>query len=162
MDTVKNLVSEPEYRIPDSPKVSVTGLYHTSFRIDDIQKALDLYCGILGCKCLRVIQEPPTEMLFLGLPDGNTVIAIRYRNRKPILHGSNERGDENGEHTAFKVATIEAYDRMLGQLAEYGLKPFHSLDRRPPAVKPGREAYFEDPNGRHIFEIRAPLPGSDH
>jgi catechol 2,3-dioxygenase-like lactoylglutathione lyase family enzyme len=140
--------------------VSVQGLYHTSIPVNDIAEAVRLYSGVLGMQHLRTIDEPNTEMAFLRMADGNTVIAIRMKNEPPRARPPAEPLDVNGEHTAFKVNSVEDHGRMLEKLAAYGLKPFYQLDRKP-AVLPGRESYFQDPNGGHIFEIRAPLPAGD-
>lgn len=128
--------------------IRIVRLHHYSVLVQDLQRALDFYTGLLG---LRVNQSRPQ----LGYPGawldvGDCQIHLMQlpvspTNNQPVPHGGRDR------HIALEVVEIEALKMAL----EHAAIPYT-------VSKSGRQALFcRDPDGNAIEFLMPPASSKD-
>ena len=120
--------------------MKILGFVHAGVVVEDINKAIEFYNGVLGLEVLDgpgewVTDFNETRAMGLGdvlhriahlkCADGSQVELIEFENSRD-LEGS-DMSDYNGkEHMSFLVDDIQAY---VKKLAEYGLHPLDDVQR---------------------------------
>jgi lactoylglutathione lyase len=123
---------------------------HTMVRVRDVDASLDFYCGKLGLREVRRIENAQGRftLIFLAAPDDAELVEQR---RAPLLEltynwdAEEYRGGRNFGHLAFEVADI--YD-LCGRLRDGGV-----VINRPP--RDGRMAFVQSPDGISVELLQA-------
>lgn len=123
---------------------------HTMVRVRDVDASLDFYCGKLGLREVRRIENAQGRftLIFLAAPDDAELVEKR---RAPMLELTynwdfeDYRGGRNFGHLAFEVGDI--YD-FCGRLRDGGV-----TINRPP--RDGRMAFVRSPDGISVELLQA-------
>ncbi len=93
----------------------VKRLLHTRYRVNDLERTVKFYCGVLGLQEIRRHKSPRgSELVFLKAPESEELIEICcYPASGPV------QVQPDLTHLAFEVASLEDFARHL---AELGLK----------------------------------------
>lgn len=142
-------------------QMKILGFVHAGVVVEDINKAIEFYNGVLG---LEIVDGPGewvtdfSETRAMGLgdvlhriahlkcADGSQVELIEFENPRNLA--GSDLSDYNGkEHMSFLVDDINAY---VEKLAEYDLHPFAApMGWETPDAKTGTAYWmmFKDPFG---------------
>jgi len=92
-----------------------TKLLHTRYRVNDLEKTVNFYKGVLGLEEVRRHKSPRgSELAFLKAPDSEELIELCYF---PASGPVQVQPDLT--HLAFEVASLEEFGKHLSAL---GLK----------------------------------------
>jgi glyoxylase I family protein len=129
---------------PDSATaLRIAGLDHVVLRVADLERAIEFYRGVLGCRVERELQQPRLVQMRAGaslidlVPQGETAV----------------RGTGNMDHFALR---LDAFDsQALGaHLRRHGIDP-GAVHERYGAEGYGPSLYFTDPDGNTV-ELKGP------
>ncbi len=118
------------------------GIAHFSIPVTDLDKSLEFYTGIMGCR--HLFTNPPRTMSFV---DAGGMCLILCRQDEPVNPAPH---DHNGVHHSFLV-DADKYQENIEFLQDNGVEVFFEEDRRGGVVN-GPRAYFRDPDGT-VLEI---------
>ena len=130
----------------------ITGIAHVAFRITDLERALDFYCGKLGFReAFRLEREgqPSPWIVYLQVASGQFV---------ELFPGGQGEVPPRGRGAGYNhyCLAVDDLDATLRNLAERGLP----IDGEPrEGQDTNRQYWIQDPDGNAIelMEIR---PGS--
>ncbi|MFW5998826.1 MAG: VOC family protein [Halanaerobiaceae bacterium] len=111
---------------------------HTAITVSDLDKSIEFYRDILGCKIMGMIDNENSKYIYLDA--GGAVIELFYFDKKgkPLKESSNE--DIGIKHLAFKVDDVdEIVDKLRQENVEIEVEPLET-----DGVK---LAFFKDPDG---------------
>ena len=145
--------------------VRVTGTNHTSFTVDDLERAIALFRDGLGFELVsKAPRDPKAIAAITGVADGDVTIAFlqgpSHRVELIEYHAPADRGtstprpcDAGFAHLALDVADMDA---ALAVAAEHRLGllgQVYVIDQGPNAGR--RVAYFRDDNGLTLEFLEA-------
>jgi len=121
----------------------VLGLDHLVIRVSDLDKAVSFYCGVLGARVERSLENPKLVQVRAGA------------SLVDLVPGFAEKGSDarNLDHFAFR---IEPFDEqaLRAHLAAFGTS-FDEVKERYGADGFGPSIYFFDPDG-NTLEFKGP------
>ena len=129
----------------DAPGFSISGIDHIVLRVQDVTRALEFYCGALGC---TVEREQPA----LGLTQlraGRSLIDLVAADG-PL--GRRETGAERrGPNLEHFCLTLVPFDEaaLCAHLGAHGIGAGEGAMRYG-AEGEGRSIYIEDPDGNRV------------
>lgn len=131
-----------------APQFTLIGIDHLVLRVRDLPRALEFYCGTLGCTVER-------EQRSLGLTQlraGRSLIDLVTADGPLGARAAGGSGDPNLEHFCLSIAPFE--ERSLrAHLAARGVTAGET-EARYGAEGEGPSLYLEDPEGNRI-ELKA-------
>ena len=131
-----------------APQFTIVGLDHVVLRVRDLTKALEFYCGTLGCTLER-------EQKALGLTQlraGRSLIDLVTADGPLGARTAGEAGGPNLEHFCLSIAPFE--ERSLRAHLETRGVAAGETSARYGAEGEGPSLYLEDPEGNRI-ELKA-------
>lgn len=139
---------------PD-PGFEILGLDHVVLRVADAERALGFYCGLLGCKLERQLEE----IGLIQLRAGRSLIDIvpldgelgRKGGAGPAAEG------RNLDHFCLRISPFDAV--ALRARLEAAKIPLSDVARRYGADGFGPSLYLEDPDG-NVVELKGPPEAS--
>jgi glyoxylase I family protein len=122
--------------------VRIAGLDHVVLRVRSLDRAIEFYRSVLGCRIERELQQPRLVQLRAGAS------LIDLVPGEPA-----ERGAGNMDHFALR---LEAFDgeALAAHLQRHGVDP-GSVHERYGAEGYGPSLYFADPDGNTV-ELKGP------
>ena len=131
-----------------SPPFKLTQIDHVVLRVQDLQRALDFYCNVLGCTGERHVPK----FGLVQLRAGASLIDLIDISRQPA-----GRDGRNMDHfaltiTPFEEAAIRAH--LAANSVEAG-----KVEQRYGAMGVGPSIYIHDPDGNQVELKGPPLPG---
>jgi glyoxylase I family protein len=123
--------------------LQIAGLDHVVLRVADLERAIEFYRAVLGCRVERELQQPRLVQLRAGaslidLVPGSPTAA---------------KGTGNMDHFALRLAAFDA--AALGaHLRRHGVDP-GEVHERYGAEGYGPSLYFADPDGNTV-ELKGP------
>ncbi len=131
-----------------SPPFKLAQIDHVVLRVNDMQRALAFYCGVLGCTEERRVMQ----FGLVQLRAGASLIDLIDVSQQP-----GKRDGRNMDHfaltiTPFKEAAIRAH------LASHGVET-GKIEQRYGAMGVGPSIYIHDPDGNQVELKGPPLPG---
>ena len=123
--------------------VRIDGLDHVVLRVASLERAIEFYGTVLGCRVERELQQPRLVQLRAGSSLVDLVPAA------PAA----ERGSGNMDHFALR---LEAFDAaaLTAHLQRHGVDP-GAVHERYGAEGYGPSLYFTDPDGNTV-ELKGP------
>ena len=132
----------------------IRGLDHVVLRVRDLDRALDFYCGVLGCREERRVDE----LGLVQLRAGSALIDLVDAAGRLGTAGGPPPGDggRNLDHFALQ---IEPFDEqlLLRELAAAGVEASPAAQRYG-AEGMGPSLYVRDPEGNTV-ELKGPGDG---
>lgn len=124
-----------------APKV--LGLDHVVIRVSDLDRAVRFYCGVLGGKVERTLEDPKLVQVRAGA------------SLVDLVPGFAEKGSDakNMDHFAFRVEPFDE-QALRAHLARFGTS-FDEVKERYGADGFGPSIYFLDPDG-NTLEFKGP------
>lgn len=132
----------------------ITGLGHVAFRVTDLDRALDFYCGILGFReAFRLDRdgEPSPWIVYLQIVPGHFI---------ELFPGAEKVGPQPGREAGYNhfCLLVDDIAATLRQLAARGLP----LDGAPAkGLDHNYQYWVSDPDGNRI-ELMQIMPESPH
>ncbi len=131
--------------------IDVVGLDHVVLRVRDVPASLAFYCGVLGCRLEREVEDIGLFQLRAGRSLIDLVdVAGELGRRGGDVPG---RGGRNLDHFALRIATFDE-DRIRSWLSGHGIDAGEARDRFG-AEGTGPSLYLQDPDGNTI-ELKGP------
>jgi catechol 2,3-dioxygenase-like lactoylglutathione lyase family enzyme len=123
--------------------VRIAGLDHVVLRVASLERAIEFYRSVLGCRVERELQQPRLVQLRAGASLVDLVPAV------PAA----ERGKGNMDHFALQ---LEAFDAaaLQAHLRRHGVDP-GVVHERYGAAGYGPSLYISDPDGNTV-ELKGP------
>ena len=118
--------------------IELKGLAHFSIPVSDVDRSVEFYTSMLGCKFISSL--PDKSITFL---DAAGACVLLIKRDPPIQKGAPEMS--NGVHHAFMIEE-DAYEQAKSFLRSNGVEIFFEEDRRGGVVD-GPRFYFRDPDG---------------
>jgi glyoxylase I family protein len=133
----------PEPLEPAAAAVRIGGLDHVVLRVANLERAIEFYRGVLGCRVERELQQPRLVQLRAGASLIDLVPA-----GSPAKSGTG-----NMDHFALR---LEAFDAaaLTAHLQRHGVDP-GAVHERYGAEGYGPSLYFSDPDGNTV-ELKGP------
>jgi glyoxylase I family protein len=122
--------------------VRIAGLDHVVLRVKSLDRAIEFYRGVLGCRIERELEQPRLVQLRAGAS------LIDLVPGEPAA-----RGAGNMDHFALR---LEAFDAaaLTAHLERHGVDP-GAVHERYGAEGYGPSLYFTDPDGNTV-ELKGP------
>ena len=134
--------------------VEIRGLDHVVLRVRDLERALAFYCGLLGCREERRLEE----LGLVQLRAGRGLIDLVDVSGALGRVGGPPPGDgaRNMDHFAIQIEEFDA-ELLLARLAEAGVEA-SPVAQRYGAEGMGPSIYLRDPDGNTV-ELKGPGEG---
>jgi catechol 2,3-dioxygenase-like lactoylglutathione lyase family enzyme len=152
----------------------VLGVWHFSFTVEDIDRSLDFYCGLLGLELVRrQVQDNAYTRRLVGYPDADLEVAqlavpgqprgisthdlelVSYRRPRGV-RGDLATPNPGVAHMAFAVEdAVATYTRLLSHGVVF-VSPPNLIEAG--VNRGGHACYFRDPDGITL-ELVQPPPG---
>jgi catechol 2,3-dioxygenase-like lactoylglutathione lyase family enzyme len=132
----------------------ITGIGHVAFRVTDLDRALDFYCGILGFReAFRLDREdlPSPWIVYIQMAPGHFI---------ELFPGSRQIGPQPGADAGYNhyCLLVDDIHATVRQLAERGLQ----IEGEPvKGVDNNYQYWIADPDGNRI-ELMQIMAGSPH
>lgn len=130
-----------------SPPFRLSQIDHVVLRVQDLQRALDFYCGILGCTEERRVMQ----FGLVQLRAGASLIDLIYVSQQP-----GKRDGRNMDHFALTITPFEEA-AIRAHLASHGVEA-GKIEQRYGAMGTGPSIYIHDPDGNQV-ELKGPPSG---
>ena len=131
-----------------SPPFKLAQIDHIVLRVNDMNRALDFYCGVLGCTEERRVPQ----FGLVQLRAGASLIDLIDVPQQP------RSGDgRNMDHFALTISPFEE-TAIRAYLAGKGVKT-GKVAQRYGAMGVGPSIYIHDPDGNQVELKGPPLPG---
>jgi catechol 2,3-dioxygenase-like lactoylglutathione lyase family enzyme len=129
--------------VPNPPFVLVQ-IDHVVLRVRDVQRALDFYCGVLGCTEERRVMQ----FGLVQLRAGASLI--------DLLDGAQSPDPNAGRNMDHFALTISPFDEaaLRAHLAGHGVE-MAKIEQRYGAMGVGPSIYIHDPDGNQV-ELKGP------
>lgn len=121
----------------------IKGIDHVVLKTADLERAIGIYCGVLGCQVER--QSP--EHNLAQLRAGPALIDLRVADRASEA--------DNLEHFCIRIDPFDA-DLLRAHLELHGATP-GEVRQRYGAEGNGASMYITDPDGNTV-ELKGPSP----
>lgn len=123
--------------------VPIAGLDHVVLRVRSIERAIEFYCTVLGCRVERELDQPRLVQLRAGA----SLI--------DLVPGDPPTAREAGnmDHFALRLEAFDA-DSLAAHLKRHGVDP-GAVHERYGAEGYGPSVYFTDPDGNTV-ELKGP------
>ena len=133
----------PQPQEGSAAAVRIAGLDHVVLRVASLERAIEFYRAVLGCRVERELQRPRLVQLRAGASLIDLVPADPPAGR----------GAGNMDHFALR---LEAFDAaaLTAHLARHGVDP-GAVHERYGAAGYGPSLYFTDPDGNTV-ELKGP------
>lgn len=126
--------------------INITQIDHVVLRVNDLDKMMNFYCDVLGCR----LERGPGKERLAQLRAGNCLIDLvdsgsplgREGGRAP------DHGAHNVDHICFLVVPWNT-ESVLDHLRQHGIK-HGKVASRYGATGHGPSLYLEDPEGNNI------------
>ena len=129
----------------DAPRFSIGGIDHIVLRVRDVARALEFYCGALGCRVEREQRAQGLTQLRAGRSLIDLVTADGpLGGRAPGAAA----GGPNLEHFCLTLAPFDE-GALRAHLAAHGVAAGEGALRYG-AEGEGRSIYIEDPDGNRV------------
>jgi catechol 2,3-dioxygenase-like lactoylglutathione lyase family enzyme len=149
----------------------IRGIHHVAVVVQDLERMLDFYIGVVGCEqAAQIGWEQGTTLVdeIIGVPDsaadvrilrlGNAYLEL-FAYTAPVNPGvdpANSAAEHGIRHFALDVTDIDAeYDRLTAAGATF-MAPPQLVEVQGNPVK---AAYFRDPEG-NILELQELVDGA--
>jgi glyoxylase I family protein len=134
--------------MPETPHFTIKNLDHVVLRVADVPRAIDFYCGTLGCQVERRV----ASIGLVQLRAGASLIDL-----VPAEAGPDSKAG-NMDHFCLR---IEPFDEaaLRAHLASHGVEA-GEFGQRYGAEGNGPSLYLEDPDG-NIVELKGPPDKED-
>ena len=134
--------------------IHVQGIDHVVLRVADLNRALDFYCDVLGCKVERVVEDIGLVQLRAGAALVDLVdVAGSLGRAGGAPPGA---GARNLDHFALRIEFFDE-DELRAHLAAHGVAP-GAVETRYGAEGDGPSMYITDPDGNGV-ELKGPPRG---
>ena len=120
---------------------SIAGIDHVAINVQDLQKSLDFYTGVLGLKVTA--REPSKPGIEYFLDCGPSLIGLIQAKDLSEKHPFQEEG-LGANHFSFRVKAQE-FDAMIQRLESQGVKIGFAKKREK-----SWSLYFYDPDGNKL------------
>lgn len=136
----------------DNPVLKIREIDHVVFRVTDLNKMLDFYCGVLGC----TVERQQEEIGLTQLRAGRSLIDLETVDGKLGREGGAAPGRE-GRNVAHLCLRIDPFDAeaISGHLKQHGIDS-GQVESRYGAEGEGPSIYIQDPEGNTIELKGAP------
>jgi glyoxylase I family protein len=131
--------------------IRIREIDHVVLRVHNLRRALDFYCGILGCTVERELQGRGLTQLRAGCSLIDLVEVDSEFGRK-LGAGPGAEG-RNMDHFCLRIDPFDA-SAILTLLRSHGLKP-GDVAQRYGAEGNGPSIYVDDPDGNTV-ELKGP------
>ena len=134
--------------------IRVEGIDHLVLRVTDLTRSLEFYCGVLGCKVERTVEEIGLVQLRAGAALVDLVDVAGSLGRA----GGAPAGAEarNLDHFALRIEFFDEGD-LRAHLAAHGVGA-GVVEMRYGAEGHGPSMYINDPDGNTV-ELKGPPRG---
>ena len=131
--------------------VEILGIDHVVLRVGDLERALAFYCGVLGCREERRVEE----IGLVQLRAGAALIDLVPVESELGRMGGAAPGEEgrNLDHLALRIANFDEA-ALRAHLSAHGVAPGEVV-RRYGAEGRGPSMYIRDPDGNTV-ELKGP------
>lgn len=131
--------------------VPIAGLDHVVLVVADLERAIDFYERVLGCRVERRLEEPKLVQLRAGASLIDLVPSPLTGEEAGTATASGQR--RNMDHFALR---LERFDRaaLFAHLERHGVTP-GEVHERYGAEGYGPSIYFSDPDG-NVVELKGP------
>ena len=123
--------------------VRIAGLDHVVLRVSSLERAIDFYRTVLGCRVERELQQPRLVQLRAGASLIDLVPAA----------AAAAPGTGNMDHFALRLAAFDG-EALQAHLKRHGVDP-GAVHERYGAEGYGPSLYFTDPDGNTV-ELKGP------
>jgi glyoxylase I family protein len=123
--------------------VPIAGLDHVVLRVASLERAIDFYRNVLGCRVERELQQPRLVQLRAG---SSLIDLVPAAPAAP-------RGAGNMDHFALRLEAFDA-PALQAHLRRQGVEP-GTVHERYGAEGYGPSLYFVDPDGNTV-ELKGP------
>lgn len=134
-----------------APPFALRGLDHVVLRVEDEARALAFYCGVLGCREERRLDE----LGLVQLRAGRSLIDLVTVDSRLGRAGGAAAGEEgrNVDHFALQIDSFDP-DALARHLRAHGIDPGEPAQRYG-AEGTGPSLYLRDPDGNTV-ELKGP------
>ena len=133
----------PQSQEGSAAAVRIAGLDHVVLRVASLERAIDFYRAVLGCRVERELRQPRLVQLRAGAALIDLVPAD-----PPAV-----RGAGNMDHFALRLEAFDA-PALTAHLRRHGVDP-GAVHERYGAEGYGPSLYFTDPDGNTV-ELKGP------
>ncbi len=126
------------------PPFLIGQIDHVVLRVHDLRRALDFYCGVLGCAEERRVES----FGLVQLRAGASLIDLIDASRQPDVASS-----RNMDHFALNILPFDEA-AIRAHLAAYGIETGRT-EQRYGAQGTGPSIYIHDPDGNQV-ELKGP------
>lgn len=130
------------------PPFKLAGIDHVVLRVNDMQRALDFYCGVLGCTEERRVPK----FGLVQLRAGGSLIDLL-----DVSQQADKNSGRNMDHFALTITPFEE-GAIHAHLVANGVEPGR-VEQRYGAQGVGPSIYIHDPDGNQV-ELKGP-PGEN-
>ena len=133
--------------------VKTKGIYHIGIPVNDVERAVKFYTGVLGMTIAKLNKDDMGDHLNRAdLRSGDSVVVL-FQRCKPVEKDALK--EDGATHHAFVVDTAD-FELAAKNMKDWGVKVHHipTVDRPT-----GRGFYFFDPDG-NLLQLYAPPKGS--
>jgi glyoxylase I family protein len=129
----------------------IRGLDHVVLRVEDADRSIAFYCGVLGC----TVEKRQEKLGLIHLRAGETLIDLVPLDGKLGSAGGAGPGKEgrNVDHFALKVAPFDV-EAIRKHLQAHGVEPGEVVPRFG-SEGDGPSMYLTDPDGNGV-ELKGP------
>ena len=133
--------------------IEIKGLDHIVFRTTQLERMLQFYCDVLGC---RVERELPAATGLTQLRAGDALIDLVTVDSELGRIGGPPpgQGGRNVDHVCLQIAAFDEA-ALVGYLEKHNVKTSDFADRYG-AEGYGRSLYIEDPEG-NVIELKGKI-----
>lgn len=134
--------------------IEIRGIDHVVLRVRDVERALAFYCGLLGCREERRLDE----LGLVQLRAGSALVDLVDVAGPLGAAGGPPAGDQarNMDHFALQLAHFDE-KALVARLAEAGVEAGPAAPRYG-ALGMGPSLYIRDPDGNTV-ELKGPPEG---
>ncbi len=133
--------------------INIRLIDHVVVRAQNLERMVDFYCDVLGCR----VERGPGEMKLVQLRAGNSLIDL-VDVAGPLGRdggGTPDHGAPNMDHFCVQVEPWDA-GAIAAHLKEHGIETGEPVTRYG-ALGNGPSLYIRDPEGNTI-ELKGPAP----
>lgn len=138
----------------------ITGVYHTSFNVADLDRSIDFYSNVIGMRLVRrhesssvyhrMIRRPEVQVRVAFLQMGDHYVEL-------IQHTAGGAGTADFDHTHVRAAHLAFFaDDLQGTYEELLAKGVRFATPPQTGATGRKTVYFYDPDG-NALELCEPL-----
>ena len=127
-----------------SPPFTLQQIDHVVLRVGNMERALEFYCGVLGC----ILEREVAQIGLVQLRAGAALIDLI-----PAAQHEDTRNGRNMDHFALAISPFDA-DAIRAHLTVHGVS-HGRVEQRYGAGGAGPSLYIHDPDGNQV-ELKGP------